>query len=75
MGAKQKIKLLQHFSTIEQLYNAKEEEILGVPGIGKAYANIILNKELRQNIDKHLEFMLKHNMDIISKEEKQYPQI
>jgi len=46
-----------------------------VPGIGKKYANIVLNNELRRNIDKHIEYMLKNKVDIISIQDEEYPEI
>lgn len=75
MGAKRKKDLLQNFKTIENLYNAKKEELLKVSGIGEKYAQIILNPEKRKSIEKHIQFMIKNNVDIISIEEKDYPQI
>ncbi len=74
MRAKQKIKLLQYFKTIENLYNAKEEELLKVPGIGKTYKEIIINSKRIYNIDKHMEFIVKNNIDIISIQDKEYPE-
>lgn len=75
MGAKRKNDLLKNFRTIENLYNAKKEELLKVQGIGEKCAKIILNPDKRQGIDKHIEFMVKNNVDIISIEDKEYPQI
>ena len=66
---------MQYFGKIENLYNAKEDELLQVPGIGKKYANIILDNELRQNIDKHIEYMLKNKVDVISIQDEEYPEI
>lgn len=75
MGAKKKRNLLQYFKTVENLYNAKEEELLKAPGIGENYAKAILSSKNKHNIDKHLEFMVKHNIDIISIEDNEYPKI
>lgn len=57
------------------MYNAKEDELLRVQGIGKKYTDIILNNELRQNLDKHIEYMLKNKVDIISIQDEEYPEI
>lgn len=75
MGAKQKNKLLQHFKTIENLYNAKEEELLKVQGIGKKYSKIVIESRDNYNVDKHIKFMIEHYVDIISIQDKEYPQI
>ena len=75
MGAKRKKNLLQYFKTIESLYNAKEEELQQVYGIGKSLAKTITTSRKEYNIDKHIEFMIKHNVDIISIQDKEYPEI
>jgi len=75
LGAKRKKNLLQHFNTIENLYNAKTEDLLNVSGIGKSYAELIINSKKEQNIDKHIEFMVKNNIDIISIQDAEYPEI
>lgn len=49
--------------------------MLKVKGIGKQYIKLILDSKTKQEIDKHLQFMLKHNVDIISIEDKEYPQM
>lgn len=75
MGAKRKNNLLQYFKTIENIYNAKEEELLKINGIGKTYAKIIIESKRQYNIDKHIEFMIKHNVDIISIQDNEYPKM
>jgi len=66
---------LQSFKTIENLYNAEEEELLKISGIGKKYKEIIINSKKKHNIDKHIEFMIKNNVDIISINDSEYPEI
>ena len=75
MGAKRKKNLLQYFKTIENLYNAKEEELLKVDGIGKKLAQVILDQITRGKVDKHIDFMIKHGVDIISIQDEEYPQM
>ena len=75
MGAKRKKDILQNFKTIEELYNANEEQLLKINGIGKKYASIISNSALKQEVDKHVQYMIKHNVDIISIRDDEYPQI
>lgn len=75
MGAKRKYNLLKYFKTIDNIYNAKEEELLKVKGIGEKYAKIILKAQESYNIDKHVEFMVKHNVDIISIQDEEYPML
>jgi len=75
LGAKRKNDLLQYFKTVDNLYNAKEVELLSVPGIGKKHAEIITNSKSMRNIDKHIEFMVKNKIDIISITDEDYPKL
>ena len=75
MGAVKKKKLLKHFKNIENLYNATKEELMQVTGIGEKISEIILDKNKKQNLDKHIEYMGKHNIDIISIQDVEYPEI
>ena len=75
MGAKRKNNLLQYFKTIEHLYNAKEDELLKVKGIGEKFAKEVIDSKEKLNIDKHIEFMIKNNVDIISIQDKEYPKM
>lgn len=75
MGTKQKIKLLQNFETVESLYNATLEELLNVNGIGKKYAQIIIDSKKKYKLDKYLDFMVKNQIDIISIKDKEYPEM
>lgn len=75
MGAIKKLKLLKHFKTVENLYNATKEELLQMPGIGEKTSEIILNQNIKKKLDKHIEYMLKNNIDIISITDKEYPGI
>ena len=75
LGAIKKQKLLEHFKTAENLYNATKEELMQASGIGEKTAEIILNKNIRQGVDKHIEYMQKHNIDIISIKDQKYPKL
>lgn len=75
LGAIKKQKLLKHFKTVENLYNATKEELIQISGIGEKTAEIILNKNIKLNVYKHIEYMLKNNIEIISIEDKEYPSL
>ena len=75
MGAVKKQKLLKHFIKIENLYNATKEEIMKVEGIGEKTTEIILDKNKKKELDNHIEYMEKHNIDIISTQDAEYPEI
>lgn len=75
MGAVKKQKLLKHFKNIEKIYNATKEELMQTEGIGEKTSEIILSTSRKQNLDKHIEYMEKHNIDIVSIQDAEYPEI
>ena len=75
MGAVKKQKLLKHFKDIEKIYNATKEELMQTEGIGEKTSEIILSTSIKQNLDKHIEYMEKHNIDIVSIQDAEYPEI
>ena len=75
LGSIRKRKLLEQFKEPEIIYNLKKEQLLKVDGIGENLANKIINIEKRKCVDKHVEYMLKNNIDIININDKEYPQI
>lgn len=75
MGAVKKQKLLKHFKDIEKIYNATKEELMQTEGIGEKTSEIILSPSIKQNLDKHIEYMKKHNIDIVSIQDAEYPEI
>lgn len=75
MGAVKKQKLLKHFKDIEKIYNGTKEELMQVEGIGEKTSEIILSTSIKQNLDKHIEYMEKQNIDIVSIQDEEYPEI
>ena len=75
MGAVKKQKLLKHFKDIEKIYNATKEELMQTEGIGEKTSEIILSTSIKQNLGKHIEYMEKHNIDIVSIQDAEYPEI
>lgn len=55
------------------IYELKEKELSSISGIGKKTIEKILDKDIRVSIDKHIEYMLKNKIDIISIYDKEYP--
>ena len=66
LGPIRKKKLLEKYKTPEKIYMLKKEELLKNKGIGEELANNILDRKYRENLDKHLEYMRKNNIEIIS---------
>ncbi|MCF0125723.1 MAG: hypothetical protein HUJ68_08230, partial [Clostridia bacterium] len=75
LGAKRKQELLEIFKKPENIYYLKRYELLKIKGIGETLANNILDKKIRGDLQKHIEYMIKNNIDIISIYDKEYPKI
>ena len=75
LGVKRKQKLLNIYKNPEIIYNLKEKELLQIKGIGENITKNIINKQLKQSVNKHIEYMQKNNIDIISIFDEEYPKI
>mgnify|MGYP004469934129 FL=1 len=75
LGSRKKLELLQEYGNPKKIYNLTESELLKVRGIGKELAKKILDKNIKKQIYKHIKYMQKYKIDIISINDKKYPQI
>ncbi len=75
LGSKKTLELLKIYKTPEMIYNLKEEELSIVKGIGLGTIKKILDIKIRNNLEKHIEYMQKNNIDIISIADEEYPKI
>ncbi len=75
LGIKRKQKLLEIYKDPKEIFNAKEQELIKIEGIGNNIIKNILNINIKQSIDKHIEYMWKNGIDIITIEDKEYPQL
>lgn len=75
LGSKKKQKLLEQYKNPEEIYFLEEKELLEVTGIGQKIIENILSENIRECVEKHMEYMIKNNVDIISIRDKEYPQI
>lgn len=75
LGSKRKQKLLEIYHTPEKIYKLTKKELLNISGIGHVLVENILNENIRKSVDKHIKYMEKNNIDIISIMDKEYPQI
>ena len=75
VGSKRKQKLLEMYDTPEKIYNLTKKELLKIPGIGEKVVENILNQEIKNSVDKHIEYMDRNNIDIISIKGREYPDI
>ncbi len=75
LGSKKKQKLLNEYKNPEKIYYMKEKELLEVKGIGEKIVKDILSENIRECVQKNMEYMMKNNVDIISIRDKEYPHI
>ncbi len=75
LGAKRKAMLIDKFKDPMLIYNLKEKDFFNIKGIGEDTIKKLLDKKIRESLDKHIEYMKKNNIDIISINDKKYPQI
>ena len=75
IGIKRKQILLEKFLNPKKIYKLNKKQLLEVKGIGESLVNDILNIETKKEVEKHIEFMDKNDIDIISINDNQYPEI
>ena len=75
LGARRKLKLLEIYKNPEKIYNLKKNELLKIEGIGDKIAKNILDENIKKEINRHITYMEKNNIDIISINEEKYPKI
>lgn len=73
LGSKRKQKLLEIYKSPKRIYNLKRSELLKICGIGKQTVDNIFNEDIKEAVDKHISYMWKNNIDIISIVDKSYP--
>lgn len=75
LGSIKKQRLLEQYKNPEKIYNLTYQELIKVKGIGENLAKTILDEKIRKVIPKHIEYMQKNEIDIISIFDKEYPEI
>lgn len=75
LGSKRKQKLLEKYKTPEEIYYLTEQELTQTNGIGKEIIKNILDKNIKLSVKKHMDYMMKNNINIININEKEYPNI
>lgn len=75
LGARRKMKLLKKFKNPKNIFNLNEEELLECEVIDSKILDNILDKNTREQVDSHLEYMIKNGIDIINFYDEEYPKI
>lgn len=73
LGSIKKQRLLEHFKTPENIYNATKSEILKIDGIGEKICNNIITSKDKDLIEKIEGYMLKNDIKLINITESKYP--
>jgi len=66
-------KLLQHFGSAIQVFNAKQKQLLQIEGIGKKTTEAIVNTNALVLAEKELEFIEKHQIKVLFYDDEDYP--
>lgn len=75
LGSKKIQELLKLYKNPETIYQLKAKELIKIKEIGEKIIETILDEKIRTCVAKHIEYMQKNNIDIISIYDKEYPQI
>lgn len=65
--------LIAHFGSPEKVLEAPNDELLAVEGIDAATAKAIVQHKTKNNLDRELELIHKHQVKVITVEDEEYP--
>lgn len=75
IGSVKKQKLLEKYKSPEKIFQLNKNELMKVEGIGEKIAKAILDDNYKKQIEKHISYMQKNEINIISIQDNEYPQI
>lgn len=75
LGSKKKEILLKEYKNPEAIYELKEKELSNIKGIGEKTIKNILNTNIKSSVEKHIEYMQKNRIGIISFNDSEYPAV
>lgn len=74
LGNKRKQKLLKIYKNPQKIYYLKKEELMNICGIREQIAEKILDRSIKNVVNKYIEYMKNNNIDIITIMDENYPQ-
>ena len=74
LGSRKKQTLLKQYKNPKIIYHLKEKVLLKAEGMGEKTIKKIQDEKIKSSVEKHIEYMLKNEIDIISIYDKEYPQ-
>ena len=57
------------------MFNLTKKELLNISGISEKIVDNIINEKTKNELNKHIKYMLNNNIDIISIQDSKYPQL
>ena len=75
LGIKRYLCLIERFKSFKGIYNAKEYDLKEIAGIGGKISSQLLDENIRILAKRHLEYMIKNNIDIVSIYDIEYPNL
>lgn len=75
LGIKRLRKLLETYKKPKNMFNLTKKELLNISGISEKIVDNIINEKTKNELNKHIKYMLNNNIDIISIQDSKYPQL
>ncbi|MCI8384024.1 MAG: DNA-protecting protein DprA [Clostridia bacterium] len=75
LGSKKKQKLLELYKSPETIYYLKKYELAMVKELGEKVIENLMDSKRKEAVEKHIEYMDKNEIDIISIYDNEYPSI
>lgn len=75
IGARKKRKLLEKYNFPQKIYQLTKKDLVSSKIMSEDIADNFCNMEIKNSVYKHIEYMQKHNIDIINITDKNYPSI
>lgn len=73
IGARRGKQLLEHFGSPRNVWEATELELIKLSSINKNIVDLIKDQKIRDEADRHLENILRHDIHVVTIDDEQYP--
>ncbi len=73
IGPKLSRTLLAYCGSVDEIFSSSKKQLTAIPGIGHTIANSICSREYLADAETELNFIDKHNINILWIEDKEYP--
>lgn len=75
LGSKKIQSLLEQYKDPKTIYHLKEKDLSKIKGIGEKSIKNMVNPQIRESVERHIQYMIKNEIDIISIHNSKYPKI